>query len=128
MRVYPNINANLIGEAAASSAETVWAKFPNLQAWIKGEKYPTVNQLADFAKTVKLPFGYFFLNSLPKINNPLPLFRSGKSNPVFDYSADLQESIQTLERPSAMVGGIPYGRSGGTLAVCRFLFCRRWYF
>lgn len=98
MRVYPNINANLIGEAAASAGETVWAKFPNLQAWIKGEKYPTVNQLADFAKTVRLPFGYFFLNSLPKINNTLPLFRSGKSNPVFDYSADLQESIQTIER------------------------------
>lgn len=98
MRVHPNINGALLGEAAALAGENVWVKFPNLADWISGQKHPSVNQLAEFAKTVRLPFGYFFLKSLPKQKSTLPLFRSGMEKAIFTYSADLQESIQTIER------------------------------
>ena len=43
-----------------------------LQEWIDGKKKPTVNQLADFAKAVHIPFGFFFLEKLPEIKNTVP--------------------------------------------------------
>lgn len=66
MRVYPQIDPALIGRAAATARENVWIKFPVLQQWIDGEKKPTVKQLADFAKEVHIPFGFFFLEALPE--------------------------------------------------------------
>ncbi len=98
MRVYPNINPALLGDAAASAGEGVWVKFPQLQEWIKGEKKPTVHQLAEFAKAVHVPFGFFFLQELPKKENKLPLFRTGSQQPEFNYSYALSETIDTIQQ------------------------------
>jgi Zn-dependent peptidase ImmA (M78 family) len=98
MRVYPNINHSLLGDAAASAGAEVWAKFPQLNDWIKGDKKPTVNQLADFAKTVHIPFGFFFLEKLPERKNTIPLFRTNSKLPHFDYSYELSETINTIQR------------------------------
>jgi Zn-dependent peptidase ImmA (M78 family) len=98
MRVYPQINQNLLNEAAKLASPPVWTKFPALQDWLNGEKKPTVNQLADFAKAVHIPFGFFFLDELPKLKNTVPLFRSGSKKPLFEYSYELSETIRTILR------------------------------
>lgn len=97
MRIYPNINTNTLAEAAASAGESIWIKFPGLPQWIKGEKQPTVNQLAEFSKAVHIPFGFFFLQNLPVVPNTIPLFRSNSAKPVFEYSAELKETIGVIE-------------------------------
>ena len=84
MRVYPQINNRLLGDAAASAAGDLWVKFPQLQEWINGDKKPTVNQLADFARSVHIPFGFFFLDKLPERKNTVPLFRTNSKVPHFN--------------------------------------------
>ena len=98
MRVYPNIKSDLLGDAAASAGTELWMKFPQLQEWINGEKKPTVNQLADFAKAVHIPFGFFFLDELPAIKNTIPLFRTSSTQAHFDYSYELRESINSIQK------------------------------
>ena len=98
MRVYPRINSRLLGDAAALAGEELWTKFPHLQQWIAGEKKPTVNQLAEFAKAAHIPFGFFFLEELPKIRNTLPLFRTNSIQPHFDYSYELSQTINTIQK------------------------------
>lgn len=98
MRVYPQINSNLLADAAATADEGLWLKFPNLQQWIQGEKKPTVNQLADFAKAVHIPFGFFFLDKLPERKNTVPLFRTNSKIAHFDYSYELSETINTIQK------------------------------
>jgi Zn-dependent peptidase ImmA (M78 family) len=98
MRVYPNINYSLLGDAVESAKGEVWVKFPHLQDWIKGIKKPTVNQLADFAKAVHIPFGFFFLEKLPERKNSVPLFRTNSKLPHYDYSFELSETINTIQR------------------------------
>lgn len=97
MRIYPNINTSVLAEAAAAAGENVWVKFPGLQQWIKGEKQPTVNQLADFAKAVHLPFGFFFLQKLPTTEGNIPLFRSNVAKPTYNYSSELRDTISSIE-------------------------------
>lgn len=98
MRVYPEINSNLLDDAAASAGRDLWIKFPLLQEWIDGKKKPTVNQLADFAKAVHIPFGFFFLEKLPEIKNTVPLFRTNSKVAHFDYSYELRETINTIQK------------------------------
>ncbi|WP_290796764.1 ImmA/IrrE family metallo-endopeptidase [Flavihumibacter sp. UBA7668] len=98
MRVYPQINNSLLGDAAASAGADLWIKFPQLQDWIEGAKKPTVNQLADFAKAVHIPFGFFFLESLPPTKNTIPLFRTNSKTAHFDYSYELSETINTIQK------------------------------
>lgn len=98
MRVYPQINSALLSQAAAKADERLWVKFPALQKWIDGEAKPTVNQLADFAKTVHVPFGFFFLDKLPQIKNTIPLFRTNSKLPHFDYSYELIETINNIQK------------------------------
>lgn len=54
------------------------AKKPYIKDWISGKKNPTIKQLETFSRQVFLPFGYFFLNHIPELNSPIPLFRTVK--------------------------------------------------
>jgi hypothetical protein len=90
-------NPQLIKQAADAAGGFIWEKFPALNEWISEEKKPTVNQLADFAKKVNVPFGYFFLKHLPQKENTVPLFRTGSGKPVYKYSINLQETIDNIK-------------------------------
>lgn len=98
MRVYPQINGSLLADAAALAGTELWVKFPQLQQWINGEKKPTVAQLAEFAKSVHIPFGFFFLEKLPERRNTVPLFRTNSKIAHFDYSYELSETINTIQK------------------------------
>ncbi|KQS26656.1 ImmA/IrrE family metallo-endopeptidase [Dyadobacter sp. Leaf189] len=92
-----HINSTLLAEAVSSAEESIWKIFPSLQQWISGDKQPTINQLAELAKKVNIPFGYFFLKELPSQENTVPLFRTGEVAPVYQYSPELRETIAVVE-------------------------------
>lgn len=104
MRVYPPINHQLLDQAAAAASNEIWTKFPSLPQWIEGSKLPTLNQLAEFARQVHVPFGFFFLDKLPQKQNTVPLFRSNRNTPDFNYSFELSETIRTIERRQEWLG------------------------
>lgn len=41
----------------------------------KWRKKPTVKQLESFAKSVNVPFGFLFLETVPQESVPFPVFR-----------------------------------------------------
>lgn len=88
----------MLDQAASAAGNDVWTKFPSLPLWINGSKLPTLNQLAEFARQVHVPFGFFFLDKLPKKQNTVPLFRSNRNTPDFNYSFELSETIRAIER------------------------------
>jgi Zn-dependent peptidase ImmA (M78 family) len=111
MNVYPPINPALLGQAAATAREDLWIKFPVLQQWINGDKKPTVKQLADFAKEVHIPFGFFFLDQLPVKQNTIPLFRTNSRQAQFEYSYELSQTITDIQRRQDWL--VDYLRSEG---------------
>ena len=57
-----------------------------VRSWINGEKSPTYKQLENFAKSVHVPFGYLFLDTPPKEEIPIPMFRGSASSGAFDLN------------------------------------------
>ncbi len=70
----------------------------HVEAWLRGETQPTINQLRDFAQATATPFGYFFLPAPPEEPLPIPDFRTLSPETVRRPSADLIETIRTMER------------------------------
>ena len=42
-------------------------RFPRYGLWVKGEDYPSYEELVLLSKIYGIPFGYFFLERLPKM-------------------------------------------------------------
>jgi transcriptional regulator with XRE-family HTH domain len=55
-------------ERAGLNTMIVAERVPQLTAWERGEKHPTLKQLEKFAKRVHAPLGYFFLQRHRKKN------------------------------------------------------------
>jgi hypothetical protein len=55
-----NVNRAIIKETAEQFDQSLFHKFAKLDEWIAGTLAPTFNQLVRYAKTVDVPFGYFF--------------------------------------------------------------------
>ncbi len=92
-----NINISLLERIASTSGETLFFKFPKLNEWMNGDQLPTVKQLADFARAVHIPFGYFFLKTTPALSTGIPLFRSKSSSPTLEYSEELRDTIKMVQ-------------------------------
>lgn len=94
-----NVNKSVFSWAIvrAGVAENDAIKFyPKLLQWKSGEIFPTPNQLKDFSKRFHFPFGYFFLNELPRTTETIPLFRSfEESTAIEDFN--IQELIKLLQ-------------------------------
>ncbi len=78
-----NINKDIIEWAIirnGNGLEEFYAQNPDVERWIKGEKYPTVKQLENFTHKVHVPFGYMFLPHPPDESIPFPFFRTGKKS------------------------------------------------
>ena len=73
-------------------------RFPAYEAWERGEKQPTFNQLEDLAKTTLTPLGYFFLDEPPEEKLPVPDFRTLENRPLRRPSPNLLETIYTMQR------------------------------
>ncbi len=72
-------------------------RFPQLRAWVQGEKQPTFRQLEIFARTTHTPIGFLFLPEAPEEKLPLRDFRTtaGESSRP---SADLLDTVYAMQR------------------------------
>lgn len=95
-----NINKEIIEWAIirnGNSLEDFYAKNPNVESWIKGEKHPTVKQLEDFTHKVHVPFGYMFLTTPPEESIPLPFFRTTGKKSTNKVSLNVFHTIQIIQ-------------------------------
>lgn len=83
------------------STKDLLAKFPKLEEWGRGDRQPTFRQLEQFARTTMTPFGAMFLESPPKEELPVPDFRTKNDSPLTQYSPNLIDTIQTMQRRQA---------------------------
>lgn len=73
-------------------------RLPKLSEWLEGASEPTLRQLQDFAKATSTPFGYLFLVEPPEEHLPIPHFRTSGDVHRESPSADLLETVHTMER------------------------------
>jgi len=96
MRVQ-NVNIEIIREAAKTIQTAEISKsFPKIGNWVNGDIMPTVNQLIKLAKAANIPFGYFFLESLPSPKYTIPHYRT-LYNKNFEASINLSETIEIVK-------------------------------
>lgn len=68
-----------------------------LTEWMNGEKAPTVKQLEAFAKSVNVPFGFLFLETVPQENVPFPVFR-GKAGRNNHFDLNVYDTVNTVQQ------------------------------
>lgn len=73
------------------------SRFPQVNAWERGEKLPTLKQLEAFAKATHTPVGYFFLPEPPVEHLPIRDFRTLRQD-VARPSVDLLDTIYAMQR------------------------------
>ena len=96
-------------------------RIPQLPAWERGEKQPTLKQLEGFAKATHTPIGYLFLPEPPVEGVPIPDLRTIADEPISRPSPDLLDTLYLCqqrqewyrdfaramgERPLALVGSV----------------------
>ncbi len=72
-------------------------RFPQLEAWERGEKQPTFRQLETFAKATRTPIGFLFLPEAPVERLPIRDLRTLKGDAPRP-SADLLDTIYAMQR------------------------------
>lgn len=92
-----NINREILQQLTANEEAKLEQRFPKLSQWKSGELNPTVNQLDKLAKAIHIPFGYFFLEQLPKEEYPIPHYRT-KTTVEFTPSSELWDTIDAVQR------------------------------
>lgn len=92
-----NFNREILKLAVERVGGNISVEFPKLADWLSGGPYPTVKQLAKFAKAVHIPFGYFFLDKLPELKTGIPLFRTEEALPSENYSDELRDTIRIIQ-------------------------------
>lgn len=79
-------------------------KFPSIRLWKSGERLPTINQLEKFASASYTPFGFFFLDSAPVDQLPIPDFRTVADKQVRQPSPNLLDTVHAMERRQEWMG------------------------
>lgn len=92
-----NFNREILKLVAERIGGNITVEFPKLADWLSGGPYPTAKQLAEFAKAVHIPFGYFFLDKLPELKTGIPLSRTEETLPSENYSDELRDSIRIIQ-------------------------------
>jgi Zn-dependent peptidase ImmA (M78 family) len=88
-----NINISILKELLEKMPGVVdVSEYPKIEKWIKGEDYPTYNQLVELSKLFHIPFGYFFLEKLPERKYPIPHYRTTQDG-EFQPSSELLDTI-----------------------------------
>lgn len=95
------VNPELFSWALVRSrkgVEDLEKRFPKLSEWIASTIQPTIKQLQGFASATSTPFGYFFLPEPPEEPLPIPDFRTLSDTAVRSPSADLLDTLYTMQR------------------------------
>jgi len=73
-------------------------RFPQLGAWERGKKQPTLKQLETFAKATHTPLGFLFLQAPPVERVPIPDLRTRKNRRVEAPSPDLLDTLYQCQQ------------------------------
>jgi len=84
-------------ERAGLGIRSLVSRFPQIDAWERGEILPTLRQLERFAKVVKVPLGFLFLESPPQEFLPIPDLRT-MEGPPRRPSPDLLDTIYSCQQ------------------------------
>lgn len=80
-------------ERSRKSEDVLKGRFPSFEAWMLGQRQPTLKQLEQFAAYTHTPIGYLFLGEPPHEQVPIPDLRTRKDRPIESPSADLLDTI-----------------------------------
>lgn len=81
--------------------QTLQRRFPQLAAWLRGDRQPTHRQLDAFAKATHTPVGYLFLPEPPHERLPLPDFRTLTKQVSRHPSPNLLDTIYAMPERQA---------------------------
>lgn len=87
-------------DRARIELDALAAKFPQLPAWEREERQPTLKQLENFAKATHVPIGYLFLSEPPEEQLPIPDFRT-LGDAIGHPSPDLLDTIYAMQTRQA---------------------------
>ncbi len=73
-------------------------RFSKLGSWLSGESAPTLKQLEDFSQATHAPLGYLFLSQPPEERLPIPDFRTLSGTAVRSLSADLLDTLYSMQQ------------------------------
>ena len=97
------INSNILTWALERSnlpvdhiAHSIQIKPEKLDEWQNGITYPTFRQAQKLAKTLRVPFGYLFLTSVPEESIPIPDLRTLRNAPLGEFSPDFIDLINNV--------------------------------
>ncbi len=85
-------------ERSGLSLAVLSDRFPQLDAWERGEARPTLRQLEDFARATRAPVGYLFLQEPPVERVPIPDFRTIGAQRPCRPSPDLLETLYLCQQ------------------------------
>jgi len=88
-------------ERAGLDVAALEGKFPHLEEWEAEEARPTFKQLENFAKAVRVPFGFLFLPEPPEMPLPFTDFRTVENRRPQGISPELMDTIQQMQRRQA---------------------------
>lgn len=94
IKVQPTI-LHWVKETANDHLDEKWTA--KIDKWLTNESKPTIRQVKDLSKKTRIPFGYFFLNSVPKEELPLLKFRTINNLEIERPSRDLIATIHNME-------------------------------
>lgn len=101
MSVRVPIQPDLLQWASGRSAiapDALRKRFPKYDEWEAGETNPTFKQLQDFAKATHTPFGYLLLSKPPKLDVPIPDYRTMGSQQLGEPSPDLLDTLYACQQ------------------------------
>lgn len=96
VKVRPNMLRWALERAGFGLGELA-QRIPQLPAWERGEKEPTLKQLEDFAKATHTPIGFLFLPEPPEERLPIRDLRTVVHGPARP-SPDLLDTIYAMQR------------------------------
>ena len=76
-----------------------------INSWLEGAKKPSFRQARMVANRTRIPFGFLFLENLPKDDLPIPDFRVVSGSDDERISLDLREVIQSTLRKQSWLSG-----------------------
>ena len=82
-------------ERAGHDVTVYLGQHPDVDAWYRQEKQPTVRQLEAFANQVRVPFGYLFLDHTPQESVPFPVFR-GEAGQKEGFDLDVFDTVNSV--------------------------------
>ena len=85
-------------ERAGFNISSLAHRIPQLPAWERGEKQPTLKQLEGFAKATHAPIGYLFLPQPPVERVPIPDFRTVANARIDHPSPDLLDTLYLCQQ------------------------------